>query len=54
MTKYALAKKLGVSRQAVGAWYLGKAFPSTKNLIKLSALWKMSVDDVIKVFTGKK
>jgi len=42
-----LAELLGVSRQAVTKWENGKSAPSTENLIKLAAIYKISLDDLI-------
>jgi len=42
-----LAELLGVSRQAVTKWENGKSAPSTENLIKLVAIYKISLDDLI-------
>ena len=42
-----LAELLGVSRQAVTKWENGKSAPSTDNLIKLAAIYKIGLDDLI-------
>ena len=42
-----LAELLGVSRQAVTKWENGISAPSTENLIKLSAIYKIALDDLI-------
>jgi len=42
-----LAELLGVSRQAVTKWENGVSAPSTENLIKLSAIYKIPLDDLI-------
>ena len=42
-----LAELLGVSRQAVTKWENGVSAPSTENLIKLSAIYKIALDDLI-------
>ena len=44
MTKYKIAKKMGVSHQAVYLWFSGKTLPNTKNLIALSKLLGVSVE----------
>ncbi len=42
-----LAAKLGVSRQAVSKWECGDTLPDTENLIALSKLYKVTVDELI-------
>jgi len=42
-----LAELLGVSRQAVTKWENGKSAPSTENLIKLTIIYKIALDDLI-------
>lgn len=43
-----LAEKIGVSRQAVSKWERGEASPDTDNLILLSRLYRMSLDDLLR------
>ena len=43
----ALAEKLGVSRQAVSKWETGESAPDTDNLIALSKLYNVKIDDLI-------
>lgn len=42
-----LADKLDVSRQAVSKWERGEASPDTENLIALSKIYKISIDELI-------
>ena len=49
MNKYEIARKLGVSHQAVYKWFNGESLPSTKNLIKLSKILNKSVEDTLKI-----
>ena len=42
-----LADKLGVSRQAVSKWERGEASPDTENLIALSRLYGVTLDDLV-------
>lgn len=42
-----LANKLGVSRQAVSKWECGEASPDTDNLIALSKLYEISLDEIV-------
>lgn len=43
-----LGEKLGLSRQSVSKWEQGYATPDTDNLIKLSELYGVSVDTILK------
>ncbi len=43
-----LAEKIGVSRQAVSKWERGEASPDTDNLIALSEVYDISLDELIK------
>lgn len=43
-----LAEKLFVSRQAVSKWERGEALPDTENLIALSNLFEVTLDELIK------
>lgn len=42
-----LAEQIGVSRQAVSKWERGEASPDTDNLIALSKLYNISLDELI-------
>lgn len=42
-----LAEKIGVSRQAVSKWERGESSPDTDNLILLSRLYQVSLDDIL-------
>ncbi|MCM1328487.1 MAG: helix-turn-helix domain-containing protein [Ruminococcus sp.] len=44
-----LAEKIGVSRQAVSKWERAEASPDTDNLILLSRLYNMSLDELLGV-----
>lgn len=50
LTIEALAKELGVSLQAVGAWECGVALPSAARLPEIAAVLGCSIDDL---FTQK-
>lgn len=43
-----LAEKIGVSRQAVSKWERAEASPDTDNLILLSRLYNMSLDEILR------
>lgn len=43
-----LAEMIGISRQAVAKWELGQAYPDIENLIRLSEIFKTSIDKLVK------
>lgn len=43
-----LAEKLHVSRQSISSWENDRSYPSIDNLISLSELYKLSIDDLLK------
>ena len=42
------AEKLGVSRQAVSKWERGEAYPDTENLIVISDMFSVTIDELLK------
>lgn len=42
-----LAKKLNISRQAISKWELGESYPDIENLIALSELFNITLDELI-------
>ncbi len=48
LTQEELAEKVDVSRQTVSKWERGEASPDTDNLIKLSSLYQVTVDELLK------
>jgi tellurite methyltransferase len=54
MTQYEIAKKLGVSEQAVSKWYNGKSLPSQMNLVALAKLLGKDVETLLKELIMKK
>ena len=48
MTQEDMAEKLNLSRQAISKWESGSSFPDTENLLKLSLLFSVSVDYLLK------
>ena len=48
MTQTELAEKLNVSRQAVSRWEMGSAMPDIENLIAISELFGVALDDLLK------
>ena len=47
LSQEALAEKIGVSRQAISKWERGEASPDTENLIALSKIYGVSLDDLL-------
>lgn len=47
MSQEELADKLGVSRQAVSKWECGDSMPDTDNLITISKLYGVSLDELV-------
>lgn len=47
LSQEALAEKAGVSRQAVSKWERSEASPDTDNLLTLSRIYSVSVDDIL-------
>lgn len=43
----ALSEKLGVSRQAISKWERGESSPDTDNLIALSQIYAITLDDIL-------
>lgn len=43
-----LAEQLHVSRQSISSWENDRAYPSLDNLIALSELYRISIDDLLK------
>ena len=41
------AEKLGVSRQAVSKWERGEAYPDTENLIMISEMFSVTIDELL-------
>lgn len=48
MSQLELAEQLGVSRQTVSRWETGQIKPSADNLLRLSQLWGVPVDALLK------
>lgn len=48
ITQGQLAKDLAISRQAVSKWESGKAIPDIENLMYISSLYDVSLDELIK------
>jgi transcriptional regulator with XRE-family HTH domain len=47
LSQEALAEKLDVSRQAVSKWECGESLPDTDNLITISKLYGVSLDELV-------
>jgi transcriptional regulator with XRE-family HTH domain len=48
ITQEQLAKDLAISRQAVSKWESGKAIPDIENLMYISNLYGVSLDELVK------
>ncbi len=48
LTQDQLGQKLNVTRQAIYKWESGKGYPDIQNLIMLSELFEVSIDELIK------
>ncbi|MCI8529911.1 MAG: helix-turn-helix transcriptional regulator [Lachnospiraceae bacterium] len=48
LSQEALAEKMGISRQAVSKWERAEASPDTDNLILLSKIYGISLDDLLR------
>lgn len=48
MTQERFAEQLGVSRQAVSKWELDKTLPDIEKLLKISELYQVSIDYILK------
>ena len=46
-TQSQLAEKLGISRQAVSKWERAESSPDTDNLIALSKIYNVSIDEML-------
>ena len=42
------SERLGVSRQAVSKWERGEAYPDTENLIAISEMFSVTIDELLK------
>lgn len=47
LTQLELAEAVRVSRQAVSRWEVGTAIPTTENLVALSQIYSVTVDDLL-------
>lgn len=47
LSQETLAEKIGVSRQAISKWERGEASPDTDNVLLISKLYGISVDDIL-------
>ena len=54
MSQEQLAEKLGVSRQAVTKWETGAGIPDIENIMAISALFDISIDDLLSNEKGSK
>ena len=54
MSQEQLAEKLGVSRQAVTKWETGVGIPDIENIMAISTLFNISIDDLLSNESGSK
>ena len=54
MSQEQLAEKLGVSRQAVTKWETGAGIPDIENIMAISTLFDISIDDLLSNKSGSK
>ena len=54
LTQAEMAEKLGVTNKAVSKWETGKSKPTTNALRKIAALFRVSVDELLKIREGEK
>ena len=47
MSQELLAEKIGVSRQAVTKWETGAGIPDIENMISISSLFNISIDELL-------
>lgn len=48
LTQENLAEKLSISRQSISKWENGNGYPDIENLIKISELYRISLDELLK------
>lgn len=48
LSQLELAERLDTSRQAISKWETGASLPSTENLLALSALYGVTLDELVK------
>ena len=48
LTKIQLSKELNITRQAINDWTSNNVYPVYDNLIKLSEIFNVSIDDLLK------
>lgn len=49
ITQAALAKRLGISRNAVNSWEMGISFPTVANVIELTRIFKVSANYLLAI-----
>ena len=54
MSQEQLAEKIGVSRQAVTKWETGAGIPDIENIMAISTLFDISIDDLLSNKSGSK
>lgn len=54
LTQDDFAEKLGVTRQTVSSWENGKSYPVIENIIKISEIFNISLDNMLKEYQSHK
>ncbi|MBP2097279.1 transcriptional regulator with XRE-family HTH domain [Enterococcus rivorum] len=48
LTQQQVAQKLGITRQSISKWENNRGYPDIENLIRLSEVYQVSVDKLLK------
>ena len=54
LTQDDFAEKLGVTRQTVSSWENGRSYPDIENIVKISEIFNISLDDMLKEYQSHK
>ena len=54
LTQDDFAEKLGVTRQTVSSWENGRSYPDIENTVKISEIFNISLDDMLKEYQSHK
>ena len=54
LTQDNFAEKLGVTRQTISSWENGKSYPDIENIIKISEIFNISLDNMLKEYQSHK
>lgn len=48
LTQDYVAEKLGITRQTISNWEIGRSYPDIERIIRLSELYELSLDELLK------